>query len=205
MSNNNYALSVFEKNPDFAFRLKEQVAEIKKSHKNLSDAATNYTVKYNEEVKEGTKKMQLLIAEGKKHGFTEQEILETQTNFCPTVRTPILNMLYFLLREHPDANNINFNRLVEDLDKNPELLLNEQNTKYGSWQHDEATEKTAEHAPAMDEFIYGNLTFDQFNKIKKLKALSRSSNKAEAFAAYTKCMELCKETGLDFDKIPIKY
>lgn len=205
MNNNNYALSVFEKNPDFAFRLKEQVAAIKKSHKNLSEAASNYTIKYNEEVKEGTRKMQLLIAEGKKHGFTEEEIIETQTSFCPTVRTPILNMLYFLLREHPDANNINFNRLAEDLNKNPELLLEEQNTKYGSWQHDESTENTAERAPAMDEFIYGNLTIDQFNKIKKLKALSRSSNKSEAFAAYTKCMELCKDAGLDFDKIPSKY
>lgn len=203
MSNNNYALSVFEKNPDFAIRLKEQVAEIKKSHKNLSEAATNYTVKYNEEVKEGTRKMQLLIAEGKKHGFTEQEILETQTNFCPTVRTPILNMLYFLLREHPDANNINFNRLVEDLDKNPELLLNEQNTKYGSWQHDEATEKTAEHAPAMDEFIYGEMTHSTYQTIKKLKRLSQSPNKAEAFAAYSKCLAMCKKYNLEFDKVKV--
>jgi len=64
MSNNNYALSVFEKNPDFAFRLKEQVAEIKKSHKNLSEAATNYTVKYNEEVKEGTKKNAIIDCRG---------------------------------------------------------------------------------------------------------------------------------------------
>jgi len=196
---------VFEKNPDFAFRLKQQISEIKKAHKNLTESASNYTVKYNAEVKEGTKKMQLLIAEGKKHGFTEQEILESQKNFCPTIRTPILNMLYFLLREHPDADNINFNRLVEDLDKNPELLLTEQNNRYGSWQHGEAAEKTAAAAPEMDEFIYGNLTFDQFNKIKKLKALSRSANKAEAFAAYTKCIELCKSAGLDFDKIPTKY
>lgn len=203
--NENYALSTFEKNPDFAFRLKQQITEIKKAHKNLTEAASSYTVKYDTEVKEGTKKMQLLITEGKKKGFTEQEILEAQTHFYPTVRTPILNMLYFLLREHPDAHNINFNRLAEDLNKNPDFLLTEQNTKFGSWQHDTATEKTAEHAPEMDEFIYGNLTYDQFNKIKKLKALSRSSNKQEAFAAYTKCIELCKEAGLDFDKIPTKY
>jgi hypothetical protein len=112
-------------------------------------------------------------------------------------------MLYFLLREHPDANNITFNRLVDDLNKNPELLLNEQNNKFGSWQHDESAEKTAESAPEMDEFIYGNLTFDQFNKIKKLKALSRSANKAEAFAAYTKCIEMCKKYNIEFDKVKV--
>jgi hypothetical protein len=194
---------VFEKNPDFAFRLKQQVSEIKKSHKSLTEAANSYTGKYQEEVNVGTKKMQLLISEGKKHGFTEEEVLAHQQNFCPTVKTPILNMLYFLLREHPDANNITFNRLVEDLNKNPELLLNEQNNKFGSWQHGESAEKTAESAPEMDEFIYGNLTFDQFNKIKKLKALSRSANKAEAFAAYTKCIEMCKKYNIEFDKVKV--
>ena len=52
--NENYALSIVDKNPDFAIRLKQQITEIKKSHKSLSEAANNYTVKYDEEVKEGT-------------------------------------------------------------------------------------------------------------------------------------------------------
>lgn len=201
--NNNYVLSVFEKNPDFAIRLQAQVAEIKKTYKNLSEAAANYTVKYDAEVKEGTKKMQLLLTEGKRRGFTEEEILAAQQNFCPTVRTPILNMLFFLLKEHPDANNINFNRLFEDINKNPELLLNEHNNKYGSLQHDAASEKTAEQAPEMDEFIYGNLSHDMFNKIKKLKRLSQSPNQAEAFAAYRKCLEMCKKYNLEFDKVKV--
>lgn len=201
--NNNYVLSVFEKNPDFAIRLQAQVAEIKKTYKNLSEAAANYTVKYDAEVKEGTKKMQLLLTEGKRRGFTEEEILAAQQNFCPTVRTPILNMLFFLLKEHPDANNINFNRLFEDINKNPELLLNEHNNKYGSLQHDAASEKTAEQAPEMDEFIYGNLSHDLFNKIKKLKRLSQSPNQAEAFAAYRKCLEMCKKYNLEFDKVKV--
>ena len=203
--NSNYALSVFKNNPNFAIRLQEQVAEIKKSHKNLTEAATNYTSKYQEEVNVGTQKMQLLISEGNRRGFTEEEVLKHQQNFCPTVRTPILNMIFFLMREHPDAANINFNRLAEDLNKNPNLLLTEQNNKYGSWQHGEAAEKTADAAPEMDEFIYGNLTHAMFQKVKKLKALSRSSNKAEAFSAYTKCIELCKEYSLDFDKVPTTY
>lgn len=200
---NNYALSVFEKNPDFAIRLQQQVAEIKKTHKSLSEAASNYTVKYDAEVKEGTKKMQLLLTEGKRRGFTEEEILAAQQNFCPTVRTPILNMLFFLLKEHPDANNINFNRLFEDINKNPEALLNEQNNKYGSWQHDAATEKTAEQAPEMDEFIYGEMTHATYQTIKKLKRLSQSPNQAEAFAAYRKCLEMCKKYNLEFDKVKV--
>ena len=40
------------------------------------------------------------------------------------------------------------------------------------------------------------------NKIKKLKALSRSSNESEAFQAYRKALELCKEYNLEFDRIP---
>jgi hypothetical protein len=199
---NDYALTVFKNNPDFAERLKEQVASIKKSHKSLTDAANNYSGKYVDEVTEGTKKLQLLLEEGKKKGFSEEEILEKQSIFYPTVRTPILNMLYFLMREHPDANKINFNRLAEDINKDPSILLEQQNKKYGSLQYESETKDGSETAPSMDEFIYGNLTHDMFKKIKKLKALSRSSNQQEAFSAYTKCLELCKEYGLDFDKIP---
>ena len=41
-----------------------------------------------------------------------------------------------------------------------------------------------------------------FDKIKKLKALAQSNNKNEAFLAYSKAIELCKEYGLNYDKIP---
>jgi hypothetical protein len=54
----------------------------------------------------------------------------------------------------------------------------------------------------MVEYLYGNITLDMFNKIKKLKALSKSPIDAEAFAAYRKALELCKEYNLDFDRIP---
>ena len=203
MDNENYALSVLQKNPDLAFRIQEQSIRLKQSKINLNDAAAKYTNKYQSEVDEGTKKLQLLLENGKRHGFTEEEILAAQTTFYPTVRTPILNMLFFLVREHPDAaDKIQFNRLQTDINKKHNSILNEQNTQYGSYQHDESIEKTAEKAPTMDKFISGNLTHDMFKKIKKLKALSRSPNKQEAFAAYTKCMELCREHNLDFDKIP---
>ena len=126
----NYALSVLQKNPDLAAKLRENMEHIKKSKLGLNNAAQNYISKYKEEVDAGTKKMKLLLENGKKRGFTEEEIIAAQNSFCPTVRTPILNMLFFLIREHPDANNINFNRLAEDVNKNPDILLEEQNIKY---------------------------------------------------------------------------
>jgi ligand-binding sensor domain-containing protein len=69
-------------------------------------------------------------------------------------------------------------------------------------------EKLAEDAtklkdtPDMVNFLYGNITLDMFNKIKKLKALSKSPNEREAFLAYRKAIELCKQYNLDFDRIP---
>lgn len=204
MQNDNYALSVLQSNPDLAVRLKEQIDQIKKSKIGLGQAAVGYTNKYQKEVDEGTKKMQLLLENGKRHGFTEEEILATQTSFCPTVRTPILNMLFFLIREHPDAvDNITFNRIATDLNYKSEQLLTEQNKQYGSLQHDASAEKGAEKAPAMDEFIYGEMTHDTYQTIKKLKRLSQSDNQAEAFAAYRKCLEMCQKYNLEFDKVKI--
>ena len=199
----NYTLTVLQNNPHLAERLKEQIEHIKKSSGNLTQAAQNYSNKYQEEVEAGTKKMQLLLENGKRRGFTEEEILAAQTSFCPTVRTPILNMLFFLVREHPDANNINFNRLAEDINKNPDILLEQHNKQYGSLQHDADIEKTAEKAPEMDEFIYGEMSHAEYQTIKKLKRLSQSNNENEAFLAYRKCIEMCKRYHLEFDKIKV--
>lgn len=54
----------------------------------------------------------------------------------------------------------------------------------------------------VSQFLYGNLTLDQFNKIKKLKALAQSENEEEAFQAYRKAIQLCKENNLEYDRIP---
>lgn len=199
---NNYALSVFRDNPDFAARLKEQTELVKKSHKNLREAAVQLSSKYNKEVVEGTRKVQILLENGQSRGLTEEQIFAGQC-FHPTVRSPILNMIYFLMREHPDAHKINFNRLAEDIDRDPDILLKEQNTKYGSEYHDERDEKTADHAPEMEEFVYGEMTMATYQTIKKLKRLSLSPNEAEAFAAYRKCVEMCKKYNLEFDKVKI--
>jgi pyruvoyl-dependent arginine decarboxylase (PvlArgDC) len=69
--------------------------------------------------------------------------------------------------------------------------------------HEESTGENLENAPEMEEFIYGEMSSKTYQTIKKLKSLSQSSNKAEAFAAYTKCLEMCKKYNLEFDKVKI--
>jgi hypothetical protein len=67
---------------------------------------------------------------------------------------------------------------------------------------DEINEENTNNPQDMDTFIYGEMSNKTFQKIKKLKALSKSENEKESFLAYRKCLELCKRHGLDFDKVP---
>mgnify|MGYP006921390610 CR=1 FL=1 len=201
-NNQTWALSLQKEDLTLQERLRKQMDHIKKSKNTLMDSAEQYSTKYQSEVVEGTKKLQRLLEDGRRKGKTDQEILDSQTVFCPSVRTPILNMLYFLLREHPDAHKIDLNRLQEDIGKDMYGVLNELNAKYGSEYH-ESTGDNVENAPEMEEFIYGEMTSKTYQTIKKLKSLSQSSNKAEAFSAYTKCLEMCKKYNLEFDKVKI--
>jgi hypothetical protein len=113
-NNQNWALSLQKEDPTLQERIRNQMEHIKKSKNTLMNSAEQYSTKYQSEVVEGTKKLQRLLEDGRRKGKTDQEILDGQTVFCPSVRTPILNMLYFLLREHPDAHKIDLNRLQED-------------------------------------------------------------------------------------------
>jgi hypothetical protein len=201
---NGSELSIFRTHDDsIQERLKQQIAEVKKAKQGLTSAASAFSEKYIQEINEGTKRQQLLIEEGAMRGLSKEEALKKETSFCPTVRTPILNMLHFLIREHPDANKINFNRIVEHVDKDHLAITEELNFKYGNDQHGIEAEETAENAPEMETFIYGDLTSKTYQTIKKLKALSQSPNKAEAFAAYTKCVAMCKRFNLEFDRVKI--
>ena len=198
-----YSLTVRENaDEDYFLKLKKQAEFIKSSKLALLNSADSYSNKYKEEIKEGTEKLKLLLKEGKEKGLSVDEVISLQNTFYPTVRTPILNMLFFLTKEHPDVmDDIQFNRLHEDVKENTNTLIRDKNAKYGSLQHDNC-EESSKKAPEMDSFIYKNITHDLFVKIKKLKALSKSSNTKEAFAAYTKCIQLCREYQLEFDKIP---
>ena len=183
-------MSIMQEDPEFGRRISKKVEEIKHDKKNLLNAADNYGERYKQEIIEGTQLRGRLLSEGTSRGLSEEEVMSQYGKFVPTVYTPILNLLYFLLRESAD----------EDADKYRQRdRLNEQ---FGHLREDDFKSQVLKEPPEMVEYLYGNVTLDMFDKIKKLKALSRSANKHEAFLAYTKGMELCKEYGLEFDKIP---
>jgi hypothetical protein len=120
------------------------------------------------------------------------------------VHTPILNLLYFILREEAppafaELRKEFFERFGHEYDGFSKEQLEE---KYGREEHTEAVDDNVEEPPEMMEYIYGNVTLEQFQKLKKLKSLSRSSNEHEAFLAYKACLRLCQKFGIDFDKLP---
>lgn len=186
-------MAIIGADPDFGRRISKKVEEIKHDKKNLMDAADNYSTKYRQEILEGTEKRNRMLTEGAQRGLSEEEVISQYGRFLPSIYTPILNLLYFMLRESNDDPHYGPTRYKER-DK-----LDEQ---FGSLREDDIEKTILKDTPNIEEFLYGNVTFDTFDKIKKLKALSRSGNKHEAFSAYSKAMELCKEYNLDFDKIP---
>jgi hypothetical protein len=236
--NNLSLLSIMREDPEFGKRISKKVQEIKQDKEHLLSAADEYGAKYQEEILEGTKKRALLLQEGSARGLSENEIAQEYGKFIPTVYTPLLNFLYFMLRESEPQDRKKYHQRD---------MLNEQLIHLKQLSHDEGSEDltdaqvaailddklkqvyaetvseekrqqvnqqfaTEETLPEdevklkepqeMVEYLYGNITLDMFNKIKKLKALSKSPNEAEAFQAYRKALELCKEYNLDFDRIP---
>ena len=183
-------MAIIGADPDFGRRISKKVEEIKHDKKNLLHAADDYGQKYRDDILEGTEKRNRMLTEGAQRGLSEEEVISQYGRFVPTVYTPILNLLYFLLRESAD----------EDEDKYRQRdKLNEQ---FGHLREEDIENTVLKNTPDLEEFLYGNVTFDMFDKIKKLKALAQSSNKNEAFMAYSKAIELCKEYGLNYDKIP---
>lgn len=185
-------MSIMRDDPDFGLRLKKKVEEIKNDKANLLTAADDYGKRYQDEIMEGTEKRARLLTEGQARGLSEEQIMEGYGRFIPTVYTPILNLLYFLLRESGETDA----ELYRQRDR-----LNEQ---VGHLQDNSELSENIKDPPKMEEYLYGNITLETFETIKKLKALSRSNNTNEAFAAYRKGLELCKKYNLEFDKIPCR-
>lgn len=228
-------MAIIRDDPDFGKRISKKVEEIKHDKQNLLAVADEYGKLNQKEILEGTKKRQLLLTEGAARGLTEEETMRDYGKFIPTVYTPLLNLLYFMLREtegqdrdkyrqrdainealvkagqlshddnERDLSSDELNALIYDklCELKEEQLVDERrqqiNKQFMGEEHEDADLKKT---PDMVEFLYGNITLDMFNKIKKLKALSLSPNELEAFQAYRKAIELCKEYGLDFDRIP---
>jgi ASC-1-like (ASCH) protein len=198
--NNNF-LEKIKDDPDFAQLFAKKAVEIRQTKANLVEAARNYQDKYSEEIEQGTIKHALKLTEGRNKGLKDDEIFRDNQLFIPTKQTPILNYLYFLLRETKFEDlEIDVLRLPADVRKDLQLLKEEYEQKYGAAVHEKMKEAPL---PNMVSYIYKNIGDETFATIKKLKTLSQSSNEAEAFSAYRKCLDMCKKYNLEFDKIPL--
>jgi hypothetical protein len=183
---------------DFSFEsLKGAKEDTKKSKEILTKSAEKYNKNYDDEIRRGTQKRQLMLeAAGLENAplVEQEEFFKNNNEFMPTVHTPILNFLYFLTRD--------YKKVIDDVSQ----LREEYDAKYGHLEHDyEAGKGEQKSVPHMEDYIYGNMNSNTFQKLKKLKAKSKSDNEHEAFQAYKMCMAICKENGLDFDKIPNLY
>lgn len=213
MESNYSLMAILRQDPDFAGALAKKTEAVKKDKKNLLTAATTYTQKYEKEIQEGTRKRQKLITDGRARGMNEDEALSQYGQFLPSVYTPILNWLFFTFREEAEApqtakmeleeltqyyiNKFGYEGFIKRLEAGSEYT----HEVYSDELEDLLSDDT-EQPVEMDTFIYGEMTNSTFQKIKKLKALSKSPNEKEAFLAYRKCIEMCKKYNLEFDKVP---
>lgn len=113
--------------PDFGRRLSKKVQEVKQDKQHLSHAADEYSKRYEQEILEGTRKRQLLLENGATRGLSEAEVMQEYGRFVPTVYTPILNLLYFMLRETEDVDREKYRRRD---------AINEALVKAGQLDHD---------------------------------------------------------------------
>lgn len=243
-------VSIMQSDPEFGRRISKKVEEIKQDKKNLLEIANTYENKYKKEILEGTELRNRLLTEGTGQGLSEEQVMVNYGRFVPCLRTPILNLLYFMLRESEGDNYYGTHhyerrdRMDESLIKNGRASIEE---TYNSPNFSEMSEAEAEKildefiddrfAPPssskrksinaafeaekqtrpeeenvtlkepenMVEYLYGDLTLEQFDVLKKLKSLTQSPNVPEATLAFRKGKELCEKFGLEWEKIPCHY
>lgn len=191
-------VALLKDDPDFSERLAKKTVEVKKDKESLLKMASDYSEKYHTQIEEGTRKQVKMLSEGNENGLSEEDTMKKvySGGFVPTKYTPILNLLFFLMNEGSEF----------DRDAREELneLRKTYDKQYGHLT-DEASETLSDsfvEPKDMIKYIYANMSQSTFQKIKKLKALSKSDNENEAFSSYRKCLELCKQYNLDFDKVP---
>lgn len=204
-----FSLEKLRDDPDFTKLFAKKAVDIKKNKSDLLEAANSYQEKYSDEIEAGTKKRQFLLEEGKSKGIgaglpdqlAEAKIFENNSIFIPTKQTPILNYLFFLLRETKFEDvDIKVLRNYCDTNTDIQLLREEYETKYGAQTHADHKNKL----PEVVSFIYKGIDDgDTFSMIKKLKTISESADDQEAAAAFKKGREMCKKFGLEWAKIPV--
>lgn len=201
-------MSIMRKCPDIAKRIEEGTKEVRANKKHLLDGAAEISEIYHKEIEEGTKKRQLLLEYGRQQGKTEEDVLKEYGKFIPSRATPIMNFLYFIMRDgdHPNWLGIQkeLNKSYGHTDEHLDGAMSdyELDQILGWMVHEDEKYQSVREPQEMDRFIYGNMSHDIFVKIKKLKALATSSNENEALLAYRLCWKLCEKYGLEYDKIP---
>jgi hypothetical protein len=199
--NTSFSLDKLKEDPSFAQLFAKKAVEVKKNKEDLVSAAKSYDGKYKREIEEGTKKRAVLLEEGRSRGLNEEETFKDSQLFIPTDKTPILNYLYFLMREEKDNEVVlSVLREANDLDKELSVLKEEYDRKYGQEIHND--HKTSDNVPNMLSYLYGNIGDNTMETLKKLKTLAMSDNEKEAFVAFRKGREMAQKYGLDWDKIP---
>lgn len=231
-------VSIMKSDPTFSERIQKVSKKIQKDRSSVMNMATKYSEKYKDEIAQGTEQEKLLLTEGASQGLTPEQTMSKYGKFLPTIRTPILNWLYYFMEEEKGIMNETFistqakdsrmttiNLMKAELGEAQVLwedfenvtsseidLLTEQvkarhDKRFSHVDHtglDSSGELKSDidDSPEMMTYLYGNLTLDMFNKLKKLKNLTKSPNEHEAFRAFQACRKLCDKFNLEFDKIP---
>ncbi len=137
--------------------------------------AAEITEVYRSEIEEGTRKRQLLLTNGAAQGKDEATVLREYGKFIPSKYTPIMNFIYFLMRdgEHPDwlgihkhLNETLGHSKVETVQKVSEAVTEEELDQiFGMLVHEDEKYANVQEPDDMDKFIYGNMTHDMFVKM----------------------------------------
>lgn len=220
LSSETYAiLAVLRNNPDYTEALRKRGEDLMSDKRKLYAMSERYTGtnQYQVEIDEGTQKYQKLLSDGKVEGHEGGNTLSG--SFVPTKYTPLLNFLFFSQRDEDipvETPEETMTKLVQQyvdmgfekstlVDLYIKGLVHQLPDGYDSKTiefDDVITDDVSIMPDEMEKFIYGNMTHTEFKKLKKLKALSMSSNAHEALLAHSKCVLLCKKYGLEFEKIP---
>jgi len=231
-------MSIIRDDPNYGQRISKRIAEVKEDKQKILTIADQYGKEYHEEIIKGTALRAKLLTEGASKGMTEAEIMAQHGKFVPTVYTPILNYLFFMLRESSPQDSLKYRRrdaineilvkskqldhdanepdisreeLLELLDEKlkeihggsmTDIAREEVNARFAAEDREKANLKTPED---METYLFGHLTLDQFNTLKKLKSLTSSTNIDEASLAFKKGKELAAKYKVDWDKIPCYY
>ena len=201
MSNDYSLISILKSTDgDFLKRMEQKTKDVENDKAGIVKAANEYSKKYEKEINEGTEQRKLLIENGMRRGLTPEESLKNLSVFIPDKKTPILNMLHFLLHEYDGASN-QLQMLREEENQNVDFnqLKTALNEKFGGL----TVEDIEQDIPEILEYVYENVTSEIFKKVKKLKTLATNNPRTpEQYAAFGKAMQLCEKYNLDYNKLP---